>query len=305
VTPREGLSPPAGAAYRGRVRSSGPVTDVPAAGPADHVCWVYDREDDDFDRAVGRFLTGGLDRGERLLVVGERVIESLHSPAAALPDVGTLLTDGTLQTRSMGDAYDAAADFVPDEQFAFYDAATRLAVDEGYQGLRVVAEISALAADPVHRPALVRWEQMADRYVASGAAFTAMCAYSSELSREAVDDVTAVHPLVHAPARAPAFQVFFDGDGVALAGSVDAVGADRLARVLASSPAEPPAIALDLGRVEFMDVAACRVLARWAAGLSARSVSVEFAGSSSLVRRMWQLLSLDAVAPVTFTGPRP
>jgi hypothetical protein len=32
---------------------------------------------------------------------------------------------------------------------------------------------------------------------------------------------------------------------------------------------------------------------------------VEFAGSSSLVRRMWQLLSLDAVAPVTFTGPRP
>jgi anti-anti-sigma factor len=287
------------------VRAHGLVTDIPEAGAADHVCWVHDGNDDTFDRAVGRFLVGGLDRGERLLCVGDRVIDSLRKPSSGLADVDALLADGTLQTVSAGDAYEATAEFVPEDQFAYYDAATRRALDDGYQGLRVVAEVSALAADPVHRPALVRWEHLADDYIASGSGFTAMCAYSGELARAALDDLTAVHPLVHAPAGAPAFQVFFDDDGgLALTGSVDTFSADRLARVLAASPAEPPSVVLDLGRIEFIDVAACRVLARWAAALSARSVAVELTGASALVRRMWLLLSLDAVAAVTFTGSR-
>ena len=49
----------------------------PNAGTADHVCWVYD-DDATFDAAASEFLAGGLARGERLLCVGERVIESLH-----------------------------------------------------------------------------------------------------------------------------------------------------------------------------------------------------------------------------------
>jgi anti-anti-sigma regulatory factor len=305
VTPRPGLSPAPGAAYRGPVRAHGVVTDVPEAGRADHICWVYEGDDAAFDRAVGRFLTGGLDRGERLLVVGDRAIASLDSPSSGLTDVEALLADGTLQTLRLGDAYDATSDFLPQDQFAFYDAATRRAIDDGYQGLRVVAEVSELAADPDRRAALARWEHLADDYIASGSGFTAMCAYSGELDAAARDDLTAVHPLVHAPGPAPAFQIFFDdAGGMVLTGSVDTFSADRLARVLASSPAEPPAVVLDLGRTEFMDLAACRVLARWAASLSARSVAVELARSSALVRRMWQLLSLDEVAPVTFIGSR-
>jgi anti-anti-sigma factor len=132
-----------------------------------------------------------------------------------------------------------------------------------------------------------------------------MCAYSSELTRAAWDDLTSVHPLVHAPGGAPAFQVFFGDDGgAALVGSIDTFSADRLAWVLASSPVHGPAVVLDLGRVDFMDVAACRVLARWARELSTRSVTVELCGASALVHRMWRLLSLDAVAPVTFSGSR-
>jgi anti-anti-sigma factor len=288
------------------VRTHGPASDVPGAGPTDHVCWVYDGDDDDFDRAVGRFLAGGLDRGERLLCVGDRVIESLHHPAAELRDVDALLADGTLETLDTGNAYDSATGFSPEEQFAFYDAATRRALDEGYQGLRVVAEVSALAADPVHRPALVEWEHLADRYVASGAGFTAMCAYSGELGRDALEDIASVHPLVHAPTRAPGFQLFFGEDGgLSLTGSVDTLSADRLARVLAFSPVAPPRAVLDLGQLEFIDVAACRVLARWAAALSARSIAVELAGASALVQRMWRLLSLDVIAPVAFSGARP
>jgi anti-anti-sigma regulatory factor len=289
------------------VRPSGPVTDVPAAGPSDHLCWVHDGDDngddDAFDRAVGSFLAGGLDRGERLLCVGDRVIEALESPAAGLPPVDALIAEGTLRTLRIGDAYDARAGFSPDEQFAYYDAATREAFADGYRGLRVVAEISALAADPVNRPALVRWEHLADRFVASRSGFTAMCAYSGRLPRPALDDVTAVHPLVHAPGNAPGFQVFFADDGhLTPTGTVDTFSADRLAAVLGTTPVGPPAVALDLAGLDFVDVAACRVLARWAAALSTRSVAVVFVGASALLQRMWQLLSLDVVAPVTFAS---
>jgi hypothetical protein len=38
------------------------VDAVPDAGPADHVCWVYD-DALDLGAAAGRFLAGGLARG--------------------------------------------------------------------------------------------------------------------------------------------------------------------------------------------------------------------------------------------------
>ena len=81
---------------------------------------------------------------------------------------------------------------------AFYDAATRRALATGYTGLRVVAEVSALAADPRPRLELVRWEHLADGYVVQGSGFTAMCVYRSDLPAEALADVAVV-----APARDP------------------------------------------------------------------------------------------------------
>jgi anti-anti-sigma factor len=300
-----GLSSGPAGAYREPVRAHGPVTEVPEAGTTDHVCWVYDA-DDDFDEVVRRFLAGGLERGERLLCVGDRVIQGLRGDSAELGDVDALIADGTLETLRLTDAYDADAGLVPEAQLAYYDAATRRALADGYRGLRVVAELSAIAADPVRRPELVRWEHLADGYIASGSGFTAMCAYSSELTRAVWDELASVHPQVRTPGGAPPFQVFFagDGGGTVVAGSIDTYSAERLARVLASSPAHRAPVVLDLARVEFMDVAACRVLARWARDLQARSLPVQVTGASALVRRLWQLLSLDTVAPVTFTEPR-
>jgi anti-anti-sigma regulatory factor len=107
---------------------------------------------------------------------------------------------------------------------------------------------------------------------------------------------------VHAPAGIPPFQVFFDDNRVALTGSVDTFSADRLARVLASSPVGAQGAVLDLGRVQFVDVAASRVIARWAQDLNARSLPLEVRGASPLLRRMWQVLALGEIAPVRFVG---
>ena len=70
--------------------------------------------------------------------------------------------------------------FSPEEQLAFYDGRTRSARESGYTGLRVVAEVTALASDTRHSAGFLRWEHLADDFVASGSGFSALCAYSCE-----------------------------------------------------------------------------------------------------------------------------
>jgi hypothetical protein len=264
------------------------------------VCWVYD-DPCDLDAAAARFLQGGLARGERLLVVGEGMIETLHRDTLPFGGTDALVATGGLQILDLTIAYDSAAPFVPEQQLAFYESATRQALDDGFTGLRVAAEVSALAADPDSRAALVRWEHLADDLMARGSRFTAMCAYRSDLDSEALGEVASVHPLVRAPEGVPPFRVFHDENRVVLAGSVDTFTAARLGRVLAESPAARPATVLDLGLLDFVDVAGCRALARWAAGLEE---PLQVTGASVLVRRMWPLLGLDELAPVVFEGAR-
>ena len=294
------LSPAAQPAYLGGVRAHGRVLEVPEPGPADHVCWVYD-DPRDLDTAASRFLAGGLARGERLLVVGDGMIETLQRDTLPFGGTDALVASGALEILDLSTAYVGNEHFTPKRQLEFYGAATRRAIEDGFTGLRVAAEASALAADPASRDILVRWEHLADDFVASGSGFTAMCAYRSDLGADALADLASVHPVVRAPEVTSHFQVFHDDDRVVLTGSVDTFTAPRLGRVLVESPGARPATVLDLGRLEFVDVAGCRVLARWAAGLDG---PLRVTGASRLVQRMWPLLGLDAIAPVVFEGPR-
>jgi anti-anti-sigma regulatory factor len=295
------LSSVGDATYRGGVRAHGVLSDIPEAGTSDHVCWVYD-DDAAFDRAVQEFLAGGLERGDRVLCVGERVIERLHGLSLPAGDVPTLIAAGAVETQTLAQANAAAGPFRTGNQLSYYAAATRRALAEGYRGLRVVADVSVLAADPVTRAGLIRWEQVADGFIAQAPGLTALCAYSSTPAGEALADVVSVHPLVRGPESLPPFRVFVEDGHVALAGSLDTFTADRLARVLASSPVGAEWAVLDLRRVEFVDVAASRAIARWAQDLSARAVRLEVRGASPLLRRMWHVLALDEIAPVTFAG---
>lgn len=299
MTPVAALSPAASGAYREQMRAHGSVDAVPGAGPGDHLCWVYE-DDAAFDEAVREFLAGGLARGERLLCVGERVIEGLR--AQGTRELSELVAAGAVETLTLGEAYEAAGPFLPERQLAFYDAATQRALGAGYRGLRVIAEVSDLAADPDQRADLVRWEHVADVYAARGPGFSAMCVYRADLGQDALADVASVHPLVRVPEAGTSFGLFADADGLVLAGSVDSFGSERLERVLAAA-ATGDVVVLDVSALEFVDVGGCRVLARWAADLADRSVSVHVTGASPLLRRLWHLLCFDRVSPLTFLEP--
>ncbi|NEK85003.1 STAS domain-containing protein [Blastococcus saxobsidens] len=281
------------------MRVHGAVAEVPVAGAHDHVCWVY-RDDTDLTAAAIEFLAGGLLHGERLLCVGDRVVEGLRRGPTALGDIDALIADGRLRLLTVADAYAATGPFSAESQRAFYDDATRRAVADGYTGLRVFADVTALAADTTLRPELVRWEHVADEFIAHGPGMTAMCAYREDLPAAALGDLAGVHPQVHAPTGTAPFQVFFDDRGPSLVGDVDTVGAERLARILAATPVSGGACALDLSGLEFADVAACRVLARWARTLGERGVRLELWNAPPLLERMWHVLALDEWASVAF-----
>jgi DcmR-like sensory protein/STAS domain-containing protein len=257
---------------------------------ADHACWVYD-DDAAFAEAARQYLAEGLDRGDRLLCVGD---------AAALEQVrraaGTdrRVSRDALQFVPITGAYPAGGRLVPDAQLAFYQQATRRALADGYRGLRVVAELTQLATGPGGSGDLLRWEHLADGFMAAGSGMSALCAYRRDgLPDGVLADVACAHPLVHAGPDETQFRVFFDGGGLA-------VGAERLSRVLAGSPVPGPAARIDLGRVEFMDAAGCRTVAAWAHALEQRAVPVTVTGASRMVRRMWQLLGFAEVTGVSF-----
>ncbi|MCF6508963.1 STAS domain-containing protein [Blastococcus sp. MG754426] len=283
------------------MRVHGSVRAVPPPRARDHVCWLY-RDGDELDAAVLASARGGLGRGERLLAVGERVVAAVHRAGGALGGVDALVADGTLRLLPLQDAYAGAGSFDAGRQRQFYDRATRAARAEGYRGLRVLADVSPLAADPATRAELARWEHVADEYIAQGPGMSALCAYDATLPAAALDAVTAVHPQVHAPSAPPAFRAFFDRDRVVVAGDVDLVGAERLSRVLAGSPVEGGTRTLDLSGLGFADVAGCRAIARWVRSLAGSGVRVELRDAPPLVRRAWPLLGFDRWAPVVFTS---
>jgi hypothetical protein len=270
-------------------------------GATDHVCWVLD-DDAAFEVAVRDFVEGGVARGERLLCVGERVIDALRGDRTPIRKMDSLLAGGGLEMLTVAQAYEGAEEFDPARQLEFYDTATRRALRDGYQGLRVVADVTPLAGRPSLRPELLRWEHLADEYAAHGPGFSAMCAYSRALDEQVRTEAASAHPLVHATEGLPAFRMFHDRGRLIVAGSIDTFSADLMSRMLAASPVTGPTATLDLGLVDFMDVAACRVVAQWARGLRRRSIDVEVEGAPRLVHRMWQILALAELAPVSFVG---
>ncbi len=302
ASPAEALSGRGVAAYGRSVRPSGVLDERDPLAGADHVCWVYD-DPASFVDAAQRYLAEGLSRGERLVCVGDGLAADLRAAGEPFGSLDDLVSAGTLTFRDVGLPYAGDHPVDDDGQWAFYDAAVRAARADGYSGLRVVAEVTALARTTSSRTGLVRWEHRADEYIASGAGLAAMCAYHrGALHSSAVADVTAVHPQVHAPLDPPSFRIWFDGGHLALAGTVDTFCADRLARVLAARSVHGPTAVLDLSGLEYVDVAGCRVLARWARSLAGEGIRLRMRGAPRAVVRIWRLLGLDSPAPVTFAA---
>jgi anti-anti-sigma regulatory factor len=277
------------------MRRHGPVGSVIGLGVADHLCWSYD-DDAELRAGIVRFLADGRDLGLRLLYLADKPPEALRADLAELPDRDELVERGTLSLVSLSDVHDPAVGVAPEERLRRSDAMLGRALADGYAGLRVVVEGTSLVRDPSQRDAVLRWEHLSDRYAARGNPISGLCAYDRRvLGDGAVEDILCAHPLHHRGGEQPPFQLFAEGEHLAMQGEVDVFATELLDRLLEHARCDDASV-IDVARLRFIDHHGVLALARHGEAVARDGGVLTLRGASPAVRRVWELLD-DAQRP--------
>src|ERR1700758_4961848 len=270
------------------MRMIGPVESPRGFGLQDHLCWVHGDGRDNRPRLT-EFFSEGLARGLQVAYLGAGNVAELREYLDRLIDVGPLLTREALRIISFDEIYRAGEPVVPAEVMKKYAAATQEALDGGYRGLRISADVTDLVRAPEQQDAFARLEFLLERY-SSRHPLSALCEYRLELG-DAVTQFACLHAAV--PAGLTPFQVFACDDGaVGLLGEFDQAcqGAfERALRRIEPAPGDPGVI-FDMSAVGFMDHHALLALDSYA---EACEVPVFARSAPPVVRRVARVLGLE------------
>ena len=275
----------------GVVRAHGFVDWVEGFGPSDHLCWAY-RSRAELARVAAAWLGDGAQVGQRLVYVADRPREELLADLAELDRRDELLERGVLAVHPIADLYDLSRPIDAEAQLAVYAGAVEQAVADGFVGIRVVADITALVTDPARRAPHVHWELSADRWMATHP-LAALCAYDEGALGDAVASVACVHPLRHVPTEVAPFSLWADDDGrIVLEGEADAFCVRSLADALAALP-HGDDVVLDVSGLGFVDGRAATAVAAAAWDHADHGGSLRLHGARRAVRSVWAVLALD------------
>jgi hypothetical protein len=253
--------------------------------PHDHVAWYGDGADDLYALA-NVALAAGARRNEKLMFVANDPDPDLLSDIGA---TDRLLDNGQLEVADVGDVYGSSGSFSAADQLATFEGVLADALEQGYAGIRVVADNTPLVSgdDDGFRRWLA-WEQVTDRFQ-SQSNVTGICYFDrGALSDDRQSDLASLHPVRATSSVEPSFSFFVDGDAVSVTGSLDAWSADQFRRIIDTSPDEL-ALVLDLSHAEFVDHRA--LLALNSVATAERPVRIRRA--PSIVRRMPSLLAIS------------
>lgn len=247
-----------------------------------HVCWVVGQAEAFLDVASA-VLEDGVAAGRKPLAFGPEGGEAVTmlSPVAAVatdPRVA-FLDGGPLDPPSMYD------------MFREQTAAART---EGYEGVCLVADMDWLLAQRPAPEAIVAFELLLDRVVAELDA-TVVCAYrESSFDGPDIAGALAVHPIDIGDGEAPQFRLVAGEPGTwRLSGEIDVADDPTFAAAFAAATGDDPC-EVDVSNLDFIDVAGMRVIA--AAGRS-RGRRIVLRGASAALRRNWQAIGYDKLAP--------
>ncbi|WP_305788096.1 MEDS domain-containing protein [Symbioplanes lichenis] len=241
-----------------------------------HTCLTYD-DPADFDTAARAFLAAGHAAGQQTWYVGNGKPQGWEF---------------TPEVLAVAAHYPAGSVIDPEAGLAAYAEATDRARAEGYTGLCVAADATALVRTPAQLEAFARYEFLVDRYMRDHP-FTAMCAFDrGELGADVTTELACAHPDSQAPFRLYADRP--DRSGAALAGELDADTLTWFEHTLQRCDLAPAGgeLRLDGSALTFIDHQSLLSLDRYARGLGATAVlRTPFASA----RRMAELLELTAV----------
>lgn len=269
-------------------RRSGALGAAEDAAPGDHACMSY-RSAAGRIQAVVDWLRLGLERNERTMYVYDASMDELRAEVADLPDGDAAIESGALVLAPTRALYDLSVPIDPSSQLAMYDQAVRQAIADGYQGLRIAADITPLVLDASRRPSHLRWEQIADRYMTQHP-LAPLCLYDASVLPD-LDAIAAAHPL-QGPGE-PMFAVYGMGPATAVVeGELDGCVAAALEGVLAGLPDTDRQ--LDLRRLSFVDARAASILHLELHNRISTGRPLTVTGASPMFRKVWQLCGFDA-----------
>jgi anti-anti-sigma regulatory factor len=261
------------------------------------MCWVHG-DSRDYRPRLTEFFGEGLARGLQVAYLGAGNVEELREHLDRFIDVGPLLTREDIRIISFDEIYRAGEPVVPAEVMKKYAAATQEALADGYQGLRISADVTDLVRAPEQQDAFARFEFLLERY-SSRNPLSALCEYRLELGA-AVMQFACMHAAV--PAGLTPFQMFACDDGaVGLLGEFDAACQAAFKRALQSIQPVPDdsTLIFDMSAVRFMDHRTLLTLDSYA---QESQVPVLVRSMPPVVRRVARVLGLEHLGSVRAGG---
>jgi hypothetical protein len=174
------------------MRPHGYVHIPDALGVNGHACWSF-ADVGEFVVAAAPFLDEGHALNQRLMFVGGAEAEDA---IRRVEPMRSMVEDGDLSIAPFEAVYPGGRRMPNEEQWAMYAAATDEAVAAGFSGLRVLAEVTALAVPAHEVPEQVRWESFADRRMATKPLAALCCFDRRAVAEKDLYSLAAVHPTV-------------------------------------------------------------------------------------------------------------
>jgi anti-anti-sigma regulatory factor len=240
----------------------------------DHLCLPFSTDDEQRE-VLTAYIVDGLTRGERVIYYADRtapgVIDSWLSETGV--DTRRMADEGRLEIRPIDNNYLFDGRFEPDVVITTLWVEVRRTRDAGYPGLRISSEMTSDVSPFADPTALLAYENHLARVFRSHE-LTAICQYDRRLHDDAaVTGMIACHPRVvqidplHDDHRLRIVPTY-DPRGLRVIGTVDLATAGALTSTLRMAARWPHReVHLDLGDLEFIDVAGVRAIVRTAAGL--------------------------------------
>ncbi|GAA0468314.1 hypothetical protein Ade02nite_79200 [Paractinoplanes deccanensis] len=267
----------------------------------DHVCWTVDDDTVRLD-AVADVLEGGLRARHKVVYLGDDPGAVLHRLDARKVPTRSLLATGQLRAETAEASYLSAGSFDAEAALALFATAKAQARDEGYQGLRVIGDMSWAARGVAGADRLDWYEARVNEVFVDGYV-VGVCAYDRKL----FDPLTLRRlALAHPGAAGPLLP--FDPEsslrcrrttepfGLRLTGEADMSNRYALESVLDGLVTDLPPDAtavVDVTGLRFADTAAARVMIQAVADSMDR---IRIRGCSPVVGRLLRFHGLPDAA---------
>lgn len=247
-----------------------------------HVLLLHACED---ERLTGltSWVSRGLNQGEKIFYAEDAVAPD-DSVVAALRrrgvDLDRAVSDGRFTLMPVAGSSPAESP----------ESVVRRALSEGFRAVRVSGEASA--ARTIHSAEDHARQEWIMEELCRTLPVSALCQYPLPLIEGALlDEVVSEHST---GVREGAFSTYRDGSGLALGGEIDLTNGDVFAAtVRAAFRTEEAVVWLDFSRVRFIDVAACRTLARASKGFRNAGGQLRVVRPGRSMRWILRLLEID------------